>query len=303
MASEQQSNMSVHLPPEWEAILKLSLSIRQDNKPLPKQELWPIKGLARRAANISRGLAVLVMHGLWAEVLILGRALMEIEIIMKWLLKEGGNARLESYIAAINEEKKRLRRKMSSGVSVSAQILSELIGEALDAEIDADSDDRNNTGQNKRWPPISIRDMSKEVDMERNYDIVYWLQSIFTHSHPLSVIESHPPEFGHLLCHMFTCEASSGLPRATALTGMPMVILHVFATADTALQLGLGSDIEHAWELVRSSVMNEEKGVQWVPSNDIPVGDVRVVYADGTSKQYSPQRSKIKEGKPKGKRS
>jgi hypothetical protein len=297
MNSEDMSFSSPHtvaehvpaLPPHWDALLRLAHEVRNKAKLFSDDSLWPIKGLARRSGNLVRGVGILVMHGLWVEALICGRALMEIEITMKWLLHKDRNERISYYATTIDAEKHRLARKMSAGVSVSAQVMNDLIGPELRDEL------RHKSNRNP-WPKIPIREMAKEVDMDRNYDVAYWLTSIFAHAHPLSIVEAHPPDQDHLLCPLFTCEADSGLPRGYALTAIPMASLHLFSTASEALALGLNDDISHVWQLLHDFGVNEDEGIPWVPRDNVPLGDVIVYCADGTSRHYSPQRSDVAKG-------
>lgn len=295
MNSKQQSSAQQPVvPEEWRIILELATSIRKMNPALPQPYMWPIRGLARRSANISGGLAVLVMNGLWAEALILGRSLMEMEITLKWLLSGDTKKRLNRYIGAIRDEEKRLCRKMTEGVSVSAQILSELIGDQLRDRLAKGvktPGPASYHGPKSRWPYLPIREMAREVDLERNYDLGYWIESIFAHVHPLSILESHPSHWDHLLCPLFTCEAREGLPRALCLVALPASVLHVFATVNDALNLGLQTKIEKAWKAVHALLRDEDSGIRWEPSIELSPGEVRVYSTDGTVKRYTPKRS------------
>jgi len=246
------------------------------------------------------------MHGLWAEALILGRSLMELEIIIKWLLSEKVEERLNQYIGAILDEEKRLARKMEKGVSVSAQILSELIGDKLlerirDRRDTEASETLNRIGSKSRWPNRSVREIAKEVDLERNYDMVYWIESIFAHAHPLSILEDHPSDWDHLLCPLFTCEARDGLPRALCLVAFPASILHVFSIVNDALSLRLDGKIKRAWKAVHAILRDESSGIRWEPSDDLQPGELIVYGVDGKVKRYSPKRGDDKPGamKPK----
>lgn len=283
------------LPDEWRLILEMATLMRTASPSVTEPYLWPIRGLARRAANTSRGLAVLVMNGLWAEALIVGRSLMEMEITVKWLLARDVKDRLSRYIGAIHDEEERLARKLADGISVDAQMLNELVGDQLrdrlkNSPLRPDASPQDRRRRRSGWPYLSIREMAREVGLERNYELCYWIESVFTHVHPLSVLESHPTEWDHILCPLFACEARTGMPRAFCLVALPASILHLFATLDEALGLGLQATIDETWKAVHALLRDEESGVRWAPSEDIPPGEVRIYQPDGTVRRYTPKR-------------
>jgi hypothetical protein len=207
-------------------------------------------------------------------------------------ISEDSERRLELFASTIHDEEERLARKMSEGVSVSAQVLADLIGDKLREKLSRNADGVKSAQSHsaKSWPPFPIREMAREVDLERDYDLVYWLQSIFAHAHPLSILEAHPSDWEHLLCPLFTCEATSGMPRALCLVALPSSSLHVFQAIDESLNLGLGAKIEEAWKAIHSLLQDEQNGALWQPSFDIPMGEVHVHYVDGSSKKYVPKR-------------
>jgi hypothetical protein len=278
------------LPKEWELILKIAHAIRMSKIPPPAKHMWPIRGLGRRAANLARGLAVVIMHGLWAEGLILGRALMEIEITVKWLLVGDSVARLQRYVNAIHSEEERLCRKLDDGISVSAQFLNELVGEELRTRVKNRSSSGKAAYSKLRWPAASIREMAKEIGLERDYELGYWMESIFAHAHPLSVLEAHPSEWDHILCPLFTCERREGIPRALCLVALPSSVLQTFAAIDGVMKIGLQRELEEAWEAFHALLRDEENGIRWEPSIDVPLGEVHLRLADGTTKRYAPKK-------------
>jgi hypothetical protein len=216
---------------------------------------------------------------------------MEIEITVKWLLSGDSNKRLDQYVRAIHIEEERLGRKLSDGFSVSAQIMNELFGEHLKQRRASHARAGSPTsGRKSGWPPVSIREMSKEVNLERNYELGYWIESVYAHAHPLSILEAHPSDWDHVLCSMFTCEARNGLPRFICVLALPSSILHVFAALDEVLSVGLQAEITRAWEAI-NELGRKEMGGNVEFSVDLPVGEVHVNYTDGSSRRYSPKAS------------
>lgn len=116
---------------------------------------------------------------LWSDAFVLSRSLIEIEIIVKWLMKEDSGRRIEMYPSGSESEKKRLL-KMVAGISVSAQTLSDLI--------DPTGLDTDPEKGGKGWSGLNIRQMSREVNIERHYDLAYWISSSLVHSDSLSTM-------------------------------------------------------------------------------------------------------------------
>ena len=95
----------VDLPEEWQLICDMATVIRESWLPLPRPGLWPIRGLARRSANMVRGLLTLLTNELLVERLALQRPLLETETTIRWLLARDNGERLARYVAGLNLEK------------------------------------------------------------------------------------------------------------------------------------------------------------------------------------------------------
>jgi len=278
------------LPGPWRRTLRIATRLRGPIDP-PEPYMWPYKGFARRAADLSVGMAALVMSGVWAEALTLGRSVIELEILLKWFAGDH-KERLSIYLESIRREEQRVSRKTAKGTSASMQILGDLL--------DAQSLGRLTDGTATLGPRVSVnrptlsfekvRELAKQVDLEWNYDSAYWMSSIFAHIHPLSVIESHPPEWEHVFCRLFACGGSDSMPRSLAILALPASALHVFSLLDQTLSLGLEGDIEEAWKAVHDFVQDEKSGLRWQPSKDVQPGHVHVHMEDGTVKKYVPRK-------------
>lgn len=262
----------------WQIAVNVAKSKQQS-------DLWPILGFLFRANDLIQAVACLAEKQLWVEATILGRSLLEIEIVVKWLLHKDQSTRMKSFSNGIDGEKRRLLRKMKDGVSVTAQILGDVFEAKLKEEL---------TGKNEldTWPPTSIRDMAREVDMERNYDIPYWIQSIYSHASPLSILECQPAKIKSFLVDLFDKGPNGMVPRIMN-TAIPAASLHLLSTINVALHLDLSDRIEKVWELIRRE-MNGEEESNYISNSSlaVPQGDIVLVGADGSHIRYSPKRKK-----------
>jgi hypothetical protein len=283
------SSQGPPLPAPWRRTLDVARRLRQPID-LPEPHLWPYKGFARRAADLSFGMAALVMSGVWAEALILGRSIIELEILLKWFATADQEKRLNVYIQSIRKEEQRVARKIANGTSSAMQVLGDVLGPEVFARLaegTATLGPAKDAGA-KNLSFENVRERAKIVDLEWNYDSAYWMASIFAHIHPLSVIESHPPDWEHTLCRMFACGGEDPMPRSLAIVALPASALHVFTLLDQTLHLELERPIEQAWAAVHQFVRDEVAGIRWKTSPDVPPGEVHVHMADGTVKVYSP---------------
>jgi hypothetical protein len=277
--------------PSWQSIDQLSEAILEYAEPLENSTLWPILGLGKKAATTTKGVAVLASMGFWSDAAVLSRSLTDLETTVKWLLKDDSVNRIEKYLSGIEQEKKRLLRKMTAGISVSAQVLSDLI-DPRSLKID-DSIAMNDKG----WSGLTLRDMAREVDLERNYDLPYWILSAIAHSHVLSILDWSPDrEEANEVLASFFCQHKGGFLRILVLGGVPLQALHIFGFIDKVLGLGLNEQIESAWVFARQAMVPGKVVITDSPekkefSESLEQGDVVLVGPDGSIvKKYWPKR-------------
>jgi hypothetical protein len=267
----------------WQALLGLCEQILNYSTPLKSEHLWPLLALCKKAAMTAKAIAALASMELWSDAFVLSRSLIEIEIIVKWLMKEDSVRRIEMYTSGSESEKKRLLKKMVAGISVSAQTLSDLIDPA---GLDTDPEKGG-----KGWSGLNIRQMSREVDMERNYDLAYWISSSLVHSSVLSLLEWNPKrDDEHELLVSFFCQHNDGLQSHLVLTATPLQVLHIFTFVERELGLGFAGNLDSAWHYAHLAVAPGK--VSFVgESPDIAVGEIVLLGEDRSIvKRYSPKR-------------
>ena len=271
----------------WHTLVELCDQLLDYSTPLQNEHLWPIFALCKKAATTTKAVATLASMEFWSDAFALSRTLTDIEIIVKWLMKENTEHRIEKYLSGIEHEKRRLLNKMNAGISVTAQTMSDLIDPAELATLPPIEDNR------KGWSGLTIREMSREVDMERHYDAAYWISSSIVHSHALSLLEWNPKrdQENEMLVGFF-CQHNDGFQSRIVLSAVPMQVLHIFTFVDKELGLGFGQKIDAAWHFAHLAIApGKVRFVNSTESHDIGVGDVALLTQDGAIvKKYSPKR-------------
>ena len=177
---------------------------------------------------------------------------------------------------------------MVAGRSVSAQMLADFV----DATTLINGTGLGETGRG--WSGLTIRDMAREIDLERIYDLPYWISSAFIHSHALSILGKNDElkQKEEVLAPMFD-EGLEGLPRFLVLGATPSESLHIFMFVDKVLQLGIERQIESAWTAVQDC-LSEVSGGAVISSDDMKVGNIAVYgkhHGIPFEKIYSPRRT------------
>lgn len=201
--------------PSWHTLIELCDQLLDYSTSLKSEDLWPVLALGKKAAITTKAIATLAGMEFWSDAFALSRTLTDIEIILKWLMKEDTVHRIQTYLAGIENEKKRLVNKMTAGLSVSAQTLSDLIDPAELGTAPPIEDNR------KGWSGLTIREMSREVDMERHYDAAYWISSSIVHSHALSLLEWSPKrDHENEVLVSFFCQHNDGFQSHMVLSAI-----------------------------------------------------------------------------------
>jgi hypothetical protein len=233
----------------WNELLDLSNELIHYNKKLSNQKFLPILGLCKKASHTAFAIASLVSIELWQDSIMLSRTLLDLEIVMKWLLHKDTELRLEAYKQGLEQEKKRFTNKMQAGKSISSKVANLLFTE------EAVNDNNYNEKLERSWSGMTLREMSEEVAMEGNYDMSYWISSIFLHSHYLSITsliaekdDTENPIFN------FFDHTNSGLSRFMSLTAIPFQLCHIYTFANERLGLQLNDKIESCWTSCHNSL-------------------------------------------------
>lgn len=272
----------------WNSILELSETVLGYSQPLKDNDFWPVLALGKRACGTMKGIGALATLELWSDALVLSRSLLELEITIKWILQQDVKGRLRTYLSGISQEKKRLLNKMNAGISVSAQVLSMLINSS-----DLGTDTATTEIQSS-WSGQKVRELAREVGMEQNYDLPYWISSMFAHAHALSVLEFHPDKRkeSEVLAGMFS-QKSGDFLSTMVMEAVPCQFLHILGSIDKGLDLGLEPAIAATWQKVHQS-FNKGEGVQYIYPSETESGtvqgDLSLVGPEGPVHIFKPKR-------------
>jgi hypothetical protein len=263
----------------WNELIDLCLEIKRFDHILPTCDRWPVLALAIKAAHTTLSIATLAAMRQWPDAWVLGRSLFETEILVKWLLESETEERIKAYLAEIEKEKKRIRRKMAEGLSVAAQVMRDLIPPE-DFEPEADATD---SISRKRE---SVRERARRTNLDRSYDLPYWIASVFAHSHALSLAQWNPAlkAVESPFVDMFGFH-EKGFACWLVLEGIPMSALDTFQLANHHFDLNLTNSIKHARESF-CKVLSKVSGGQVRTSSEIEWGEVRFEFEDGTVRSY-----------------
>jgi hypothetical protein len=268
----------------WTHLVGLSQTITQnDCKPeIPAR--WPILALTIKAAHTTLSIATLAAMRQWPDAAVLGRSLFETEMLVKWMLESDTESRVATYLSEIEMEAARLRRKMAEGRSVSAQILRDIVPhDAFKASTPAETDAARVLG--------AVRDRARATNLDRSYDLTYWVASVFAHSQALSLSQWNPEMLAadSPFISMFKTDGT-GLACGMVLGGIPMSALDTFQVASHHFGLGVEDRIATTRQEFREAGRKFLGGSMKFTKN-IRRGDVIVERDDGTTTTYSPKRT------------
>ena len=260
----------------WIPLLELSGAVLE--LPRPNGDEWVLLALARKAARSMYALASLASLNLWGDALVIGRSLFETELRVQWLLAGPYDERVSEYLNEVGTEEARLQRKGRAGRSVSAKVLAatRVVGGPA-----------TSSGGKARH---NIRETAKPLDMERLYDLPYWISSTFVHTGVLSLAEWHHAlaRADRQLAAMFSL-GHRDLPCWLTLSGVPTSAIRTYRAIDDRLALGLGSRIGYVHKLLGEAV-SRTSGVKFDPR--VAVGEIVIGSSpdDPNAVRFSPNR-------------
>jgi hypothetical protein len=149
------------------------------------------------------------------------------------LLSDGDlESNVADYLGQIAAERTRLERKMTAGRSVTAKVLADLWP-------------MENSRKKSTKTQGSVRERAMKVDMERLYDIPYWISSAFAHSSPLSLSEWNVDlSVQDPILDAFFSLKSVDAPSWLTLSGLPYAVIQTYFLADKHLNWEISDRVE-----------------------------------------------------------
>lgn len=237
-----------------------------------KGDEWVYIGILKRAAELVTGISQLLAAKNFAASTVLDRALLELKFRASWLSEKPQKKRLSDFASMVEAENSILIRKMKEGKSLSAQILNHLFGDKAVAESNRDGKARS-----------SVFRLAEEADLAFDYDIPYWLESLYVHSHPLSMLMFRPklPFQRNPLTDAAIEIASEEVVSFQLYGGTPSTFAWILDYVLMCYVHPVGLDGVN--ELFKSieETMSIVTGGMWKMSDDVPPGSLTVLTGDG----------------------
>lgn len=268
------------------------------------EEKKVIFGLTSRCLRIYESISQLNDLSQLHSSIILTRSLFDTEILINWLLAEESKKRIQLYLEGIDFDKDNLIKKIKSKISTTGQILGDLYKKEIDSYI-------KKTEKKRSWSGKSIRDLTKDVYLEKSYDIPYWMMSVFTHGSVLSIaheLELNKYTSDKILVNVFDTKSKEGMAWSLVLKYPPISLLHTFRKIDKYLELNQNSEIDEGWKGYQKSLGKlYNNQIQMIEDESLIDGDVMIVgEKDGKphkkvyqSKDYLRKKNKMKTGQKK----
>jgi hypothetical protein len=266
----------------WNNLFHLCEDFKKLEENLSGLSEWPVLALGIKSARTTQSIGSLAAMQQWQDAMILGRALFETEIIVKYLLHSETKLKVEEYLNEILDEEIKLKAKMKEGISVSAQMMNDLFS-------DQDFLSSNLKTHPKKRNLKSIREKARITAIDRSYDICYWMESLICHSHALSISQWNPDllKINSPFVKMFS-NSFNELSSSMVLQALPFNSLDTLQLVDHYCNLGLKDKIENVRQNFRD-VSIKLCGITKTYSKDIKRGDVIMNLSNGETIHYSPK--------------
>ncbi len=263
-------------PPEyqplWRETERHAMTLRTWAEYSVQGDEWVYIGILKRAAELVTAISQLLAVKNFSASTVLDRVLLELKFRASWLSEDADRKRLAEFASMVESEYSVLIRKMKEGRSLSAQILNHLFGDHAVETAKRDGQARS-----------SVFRLAEEADLAFDYDIPYWTESLYVHSHPLSMSMYRPKA------------ASRGAPFADALVevasgqaipfqlfgGVPSTFAWILDYISMCYDHPVAKDgIKELREAVNTA-MNTVTGGMWTTSGDVPQGSLSVFTDEG----------------------
>ena len=236
-----------------------------------KGDEWIYIGILKRAAELIMAISILLSLKNFAAATILDRALMELKFRASWLSEDKDKKRLHEYSNLVESEKIVLKRKMKAGKSFTSQIMSLLFSDSEPAIKEHNQPERT-----------SISQLAEQADLAFDYDIPYWTESLFVHSHPLSMAmyRSKSQAVNDIFSEAVFEMSSGEMLPFMMFGGSPSTFVWILEYMQMCFTHPITpSDIQHLRELQNLALNNVSDGVVTV-SPEVPQGSLTVISGD-----------------------
>lgn len=202
---------------------------------------------------------------------ILLRCLFEIKIKAS-NIQDDKNKEISNINIEIKQELEKFLIKIKNGDSYTSQILSDLL---KDKEFNFTTKDGKETLKRR-----TIRDRAKDADLEFDYEILYWISSLFIHSHPLSLFieqkEKYPNnEIIDVLSYLIQ---DIDLLNINFLTTILWISTYLF---EDIFSKTTKQEIDNLWDISRKLLI-KKSNLKWEIDENINLGEMQIITKEKT---------------------
>lgn len=212
---------------------------------------------------------------------ILGRCLFEIKIKASQY-QDDKNEAIANVEAEIKQEIERFLQKVRDGESFSAQALQHIL-KNRDFEI------KTKSGREK-VNRKTIKSRASEADLDFDYEIIYWLESLFVHSHPLSLMIEHKEAYNEnvILNILAQVARDIDLLNTQVLSTMLWITRYLY---ENILSDFTQSQINEL-EKMSQDLFAQKFGAKWEVDEDVKLGTMKIINEQGEEIEFSRKQRK-----------
>jgi hypothetical protein len=196
---------------------------------------------------------------------ILLRSLYEIKIKAS-KLQDNKDDEISHTNAELQKEFQFFLKKIEKGTSYSSQILWKIF---KDIKYNFHTKDGNN-----RFKRRTIKDNADKTDLGFDYEISYWLSSLFIHSHPLSLMIEHKDSYpkSEIVNYLSHISTDIDLLNINLLGTMLWITQYLFTDI---LSKETKEMIKNLWDINRK-IIEEKYNIKWEIDKNIPIGTLKI---------------------------
>jgi len=212
---------------------------------------------------------------------ILLRSLYEIKVKAS-KYQDNKNLEIQNTNVQLKVEIERFLDKIEKGESFSSQILWEnLKDKKFDIKINSEKIE---------YKRKTIRKNFEEADLGFDYEILYWLTSLFIHTNPLSLAIEHKEQYpeNKIFDILSTLVRDMDLVNFQVLGTLLWITRYLF---DEILSEDTNDLIEKLWASKRE-LISKKYGFEWHTDPNVKIGTMKIVNADGKETLLKRQQRK-----------
>lgn len=201
---------------------------------------------------------------------ILLRSLYEIKVKAS-KYQDDRNLEIKNTNAQIKNEIERFLKKIEKGQSFTSQILwKHLKDKKFEFQVDSES---------AEFKRKTIKKNFEEADLGFDYDILYWLTSLFIHTNPLSLVIEHKEQYpkNEIFDILSVISRDMDMINIQVLGTLLWITKYLF---EEILSKETNDLIDNLWASKRE-LISKKYGIEWKVDPNVEIGTMKAVTDDG----------------------